>query len=74
MAPCVMATPPITLAWYDMAFIAYLNTLVWAEFNQGLSYKIIWGGAIIFRALIVGIVINVKIIPLSYCKIQHHTL
>lgn len=43
---------PITLAWYLLAFIAYLSALVWAEFNQDLSRKIIWGGAIIFRVLL----------------------
>ncbi len=43
---------PITLAWYALAFIAYLSTLAWAEFNRGLSPKIIWGGAIIFRVLL----------------------
>jgi hypothetical protein len=43
---------PITLAWYALAFIAYLSTLVWAEFNRGLPRTIIWSGAIIFRVML----------------------
>jgi alpha-1,6-mannosyltransferase len=43
---------PNTLTWYGLAFIAYLGLLLWTEYHQGLSFKIIWGGAIIFRLLL----------------------
>jgi alpha-1,6-mannosyltransferase len=43
---------PNTLTWYALAFVAYLGTLLWAELHQGLSSKIIWGGAILFRVLL----------------------
>lgn len=43
---------PITLRWYTLAFVAYLGVLIWAEWRKGLSLKVIFGGAILFRALL----------------------
>jgi hypothetical protein len=44
---------PNTLTWYALAFVAYLGTLLWVELHQGLSSKIIWGGAIFFRSRLI---------------------
>ncbi len=43
---------PHTLSYYALAFMAYLGLLLWMERRQGLSFKIIWGGAIVFRLLL----------------------
>ena len=43
---------PTTLAWYAVAFAAYLGSLVWAERRQPNSMVLIWLGAVAFRFLL----------------------
>ena len=43
---------PITLRWYALAFIAYLGALIWAEWRRGLSLKVIFAAALLFRILL----------------------
>ena len=42
---------PITLGWYAVAFGAYIALLVWIETKQQLFLGLIFGGAIIFRLI-----------------------
>ena len=42
---------PRTIAWYLLAFIAYLGLLIWAE-KHALSKRWIWAGAVLFRAIL----------------------
>lgn len=46
------ATVPHTLAWYALAFVAYLAALLWVERRGALSLRVIFAGAIIFRLLL----------------------
>jgi hypothetical protein len=43
---------PTTLAWYALAFAAYLGSLVWAERRQPVPLALIWLGAIAFRVML----------------------
>ncbi len=43
---------PYTLAWYGLAFVAFVAILVWSERQAGLSLRFIFGGAILFRILL----------------------
>jgi len=43
---------PVTLGWYALAFIGYLGLLLWQERAGGLSLGLIFGGAILFRLLL----------------------
>jgi hypothetical protein len=45
-------TVPYTLAWYAIAFVAYLGALLWVEWRGHLSLHIIFAGAITFRVLL----------------------
>jgi alpha-1,6-mannosyltransferase len=42
---------PETIAWYLLAFAAYLGMLFWSE-KQGFSTRLMWGLAILFRVLL----------------------
>ncbi|MCQ3977936.1 MAG: hypothetical protein DPW09_31295 [Anaerolineae bacterium] len=42
---------PETLAWYGLAFAAYLAAILWAERRRVGSMKVVWGAAIAFRVL-----------------------
>jgi hypothetical protein len=43
---------PETLAWYGLAFIAYLAAVIWVERTGQYSWRLIWGAAILFRVLL----------------------
>lgn len=43
---------PQTLAWYGLAFGAYLAAILWTERRQAASIALVWGAAIAFRALL----------------------
>lgn len=43
---------PETLAWYGLAFTAYLAAILWAERRRAVSLKVVWGAAIAFRVLL----------------------
>ncbi len=43
---------PATLAWYAVAFAAYLGSLAWAERCRRNPLALIWLGAIVFRVLL----------------------
>ncbi len=45
------AYTPQTIAWYGLAFFAYLGLLLWAE-KRGISPGWMWGGAILFRIVL----------------------
>ena len=45
------ASVPATVGWYSLAFLAYVSGLVWLELRNGLSLKLIFGAAILFRLL-----------------------
>ncbi|MCP4357389.1 MAG: hypothetical protein GY796_05150 [Chloroflexi bacterium] len=42
---------PQTIAWYLLAFLAYLGAILWAE-KRGISLRWLWGTAVIFRLLL----------------------
>jgi multisubunit Na+/H+ antiporter MnhG subunit len=42
---------PHTIAWYLLAFIAFVGILIWAE-RQVVPMKWVWGAAILFRLLL----------------------
>lgn len=42
---------PQTLGWYLLAFAAFVGVLIWAE-RHPVSMKWVWGGAIVFRVLL----------------------
>jgi hypothetical protein len=46
------ANVPTTLGWYTLAFTAYLVVLMAVEWQGGLSLKLIFAGAILFRGLL----------------------
>jgi alpha-1,6-mannosyltransferase len=43
---------PETLLWYGLAFAAYLLSLLWTERQRTIPPALVWGGAIIFRGLL----------------------
>jgi hypothetical protein len=43
---------PATLGWYTLAFLAYLGGLLWIEHRNGLSLKLVFGSALLFRLLL----------------------
>ncbi len=45
------AHTPQTIAWYLVAFLAYLGALVWVE-KRGISSGWMWGMAVVFRLLL----------------------
>ncbi|HID52266.1 MAG TPA: hypothetical protein EYP41_09530, partial [Anaerolineae bacterium] len=42
---------PQTIAWYLLAFFAYLGAILWTE-KQGISRRWLWGAAVLFRLLL----------------------
>lgn len=42
---------PELIAWYTLAFLAYLGAVVWAE-KQDISKLWLWGAAVLFRLLL----------------------
>lgn len=42
---------PQFIAWYALAFVAYVGALVWAE-KRSASMRLVWGAAIAFRLLL----------------------
>jgi hypothetical protein len=45
------AYTPQSIVWYGVAFFAYLGLLIWAE-KRGISKGWMWGGAILFRIVL----------------------
>ena len=41
---------PQSIAWYGLAFIAYLGLLIWVE-KRGIAMRWMWGGATLFRLI-----------------------
>ncbi|NKQ36762.1 MAG: hypothetical protein HF973_14260 [Chloroflexi bacterium] len=42
---------PQTIAWYLLAFTAYLGAILWTE-KRGISRRWLWGAAVLFRLLL----------------------
>ena len=42
---------PQSIAWYLLAFFAYLGLLIWAE-KRDISRRWMWGGAVLFRVIL----------------------
>ena len=43
---------PETLAWYGLAFAAYIASIVWVERTDRYSWRMVWGAAVLFRLLL----------------------
>ena len=46
------ASTPATLGWYTFAFFGYIGLLAWIEVRKEMSLWVIFGGAVLFRVLL----------------------
>jgi len=45
------ANTPQSIAWYELAFFAYLGLLIWSE-KRAVPKRWMWGGALLFRIIL----------------------